>query len=282
MEHNMAEKNLETVKKSPIPFFGAGAIAAVLIYAFLQLFHRPGVEPQQANESYRQGIEAKTVAEREVAFNKALDSYKQLDKDYHPTFGNGKLDNDIANAYFQLGEYSWAVLYDYRAFALMPRNENVEANLNVALSKLGIQPEETAGPIRNLFFFHYRLSLPERLQLFFVLSLLLLIGLSYGIWFPSRKGKYFTFIIGIFWATMLVSLCYTRFFAPIEGVVVNSTILYRDAGKQYAQAKEEPLLAGMKVQVLDVLQRGLWFKIITPDGTLGYVPQTSLQLIEEE
>lgn len=271
----------KTSKTSPIVFFGIGAIVALFIYAFVQFFQRPPVDPAQANESYRKGVEAKTVAEREEAFNNALNLYLQLDKAYHPVYGNGRLDFDIGNTYFQLGEYSWAVLYYYRALQLMPRSDRLKENLEVALSKLGLPHKNAEETFHNLLFFHYKLSLPERLQVFLGLSLLLIIFGSWMIWHPSRKLKYGIVILCFCWAVMLLALFYARYLSPLEGVVINPTMVYRDAGKQYAQARSEPLLAGMKIEVIDVLQSGRWYKIITPDGTLGYVPQTALQLIEE-
>lgn len=234
---------------------------------------------QEANKSYLAGEKAQTIAARKDAFNKALALYGQLEEKHNPVFGNGKLFFNIANSYYQVERYPWAILYYYRALQLMPRDDKVRRNLNIALQKIDLPPVSEPPVSHYLLFFHYFLSLPERLQLFFTLSVFLLALISA---FIIRKEKFIVHllvIIGIFWLVMLLDLGYTRYLAPVEGVVVRSTMLYRDAGEQYAKVPEPPVVSGNKVQVLEVVQNGEWLKILAPSGTVGFVPNTALRLI---
>ncbi len=160
----------------------------------------------------------------------------------------------------------------------MPRSEKVAGNLESAQDKLQLSPDVPAGAIAKLFGYYY-LSLPERLQLFFVFSLSALFLFSGCIWSQSAWFKRGAIVALICMAIMLISLGYTRYLAPIEGIMVQSAELRRDAGLYYAAAAKEPLPAGSKVEVVGVSPDGSWLKLSTPGGDLGYVPQESIRLI---
>ncbi|MCC5709535.1 hypothetical protein LH488_27915, partial [Klebsiella pneumoniae] len=83
-------------------FFLLGLLAALFFYLILP--HYPS-QSDEAYQSYVEGEKAQTIADRKTQFNHALTLYKDLDNKYHPDFGNGKLFYNIANTYFQLGEY---------------------------------------------------------------------------------------------------------------------------------------------------------------------------------
>jgi len=234
---------------------------------------------KNAYTHYKAGEKGQTVLERKENFNLALQEYIKLENEYHPAFGNGKLYYNIANTYFQLGDYPWSILYYNRALALMPRNEDIPHNLEIALSKLNLSEPESNKTFRNLFFFHYMLSLPERLEIFFFSGVALLLLISAFIWNKKAWLKYCIALIGTFWFIILLSLVYTRYFEPVKGVMVQASDLYRDAGKQYAKVIPKPISAGMKVKVLDTKDRGRWLKVVTPDGQLGYVPLEAIRIL---
>ena len=78
---------------------------------------------------------------------------------------------------------------------------------------------------------------------------------------------------------MLLSLCYTRYLAPIQAVIIRGSTLSRDAGEQYAKVSNQPISSGSTVMVLDVVHDGQWLKILSPSGELGYVPYTVIRII---
>lgn len=264
---------------NPLVYLVGGFLIAFSIYLFVHMFEGGG-KLQEAADSYRAGENAKTIAERQEAFNNALKLYKELEAEYHPIYGNGKLYYDIANTFFQLGQYGQAAYYYYQAEELMPRSEDVQQNLKQALMKLGNYYAPQESVFKKIFFFHNYLSLPERLQLFFVMALATLALSSAYIWSRRRILKGFIALAGFICLIFFISVCYSRYFEPVEGVVVQAVSLYRDAGTQYAKVKKEPVLAGTKVEVLAVLKEGKWLKILTPDGTLGYLPANSTRVIE--
>jgi tetratricopeptide (TPR) repeat protein len=255
-------------------------LVGVCLVILLSLFFQSGNEKlKEANEKYIEGEKAQTIASRQQAFNHALTIYTELESQYHPKFGNGKLYYDIANTYFQLGEYPWAVLYYYRAMALMPREERVQRNLLLAKDKLGVTETFTPSVFRKIFFFHEYLSLPERLQLFFVLSLIAFVFCSCYMWFKTNWLKYVVAISTILAIVFLLSIGYTRYFSPLEGVLIHSADLYRDAGFQYAKVTDQPIFSGTKLRVLSVSPDGKWLKVLTPGAQVGFVSNDAIRLI---
>ena len=215
-----------------------------------------------------------------MAFNSALTSFLQLERSLHPEEGNGRLYYNIANAYYQLEDYPMAVYYYNRALKLNPTNSNARYNLSLTLEKLNLKPSSWENSIfQEIFFFHYDFSLSERLSLFFFFALAAFLFISLLIWRGWRWLQFVVLALGMAALLLFCSLIYTRYFAPIEGILVHAAILYRDAGEQYAKAVDKPLAPGQKVEILDQRRNGQWVKILTPDGSLGYVKQDSIRVI---
>lgn len=259
------------------------AIVILVVIAFTKvtstLFTQdPASVLQEAYKSYQVGEKAASPAEREAAFNHALELYAQLEETYHPTRGNGKLYYNIANTFYQLEAYPWTILNAYRAQALRPRDQKVQVNLNSALKKLNLPQDETTA-FQSVFFFHFKLSLPERIQLFSAVTLLALVAFSLYLWTTHGYWRAIGTVLSIVAGVMLFSLAYTNYLAPIEGVLVRSTLVYRDAGTQYAPVTEDPSPSGLKVKVLDAADNGKWLKVQTPAGTVGFIPSENMRLI---
>lgn len=260
----------------PLILFALALITVFMLFVIRQDDPRL----RDADNSYRLGEVAKTVAARKQAFNEALRIYQELEQEYHPTFGNGRLYYNIGNTYFQLEEYPWAILNYLRAQTLMPRDEKATSNLAIAQRKLSLEKADSDSKnVSRLPFFRSYLSLPERLQVFFLLSLLALGFTSAVIWFPKpwlKRGMWVSlFLAGIF----LVSLAYTQYFSPLRAVLVQSSDLYRDGGRQYAKVGDTPLPAGVQVEVIDSLPNGKWLKIVSPKGDPGFVPREAIRLL---
>lgn len=233
---------------------------------------------KEAQANYAAGEKAPTITQRKEAFNQALTLYTKIEGNTSSN-NNGKVYFDIANTYFQLEEYPMAILYYYRALALRPGDEKVRQNLTITLNKLGLAGPSKPSIFDQLFFFHTQYSLPERLQLFFIFGLALLGCASAYIWQPQRWLKHAMLVLGTLCTLFLLSACYTRYFSSIEGVMIHTTSLYRDAGEQYSKVSEKPVLPGAKVKVLEVLQNGAWLKILTPTDEVGYIPANVIRVI---
>lgn len=255
--------------------------SGLVIAGILSLFGRHGdVRVGEADSQYVAGETAATIAERKEAFNRALELYSNLETDYDPKLGTGRLYYNIANTYFQLEEYPLAILYYQRAKLLLPRDHVVDANLAAAQTKLNIAAKADKNAFSRLLFFHFYLSKPERLQLFFIFSAAVLICFVAYLWVPKRVLRILTILFLSVAILFSLSLAYSYYFSDVEAVMIHSSILRRDAGVQYAKVTTQPIPAGTKVDVLELYPDRNWFKIATPSREVGYVPQDSLRIID--
>lgn len=233
----------------------------------------------EAYKSYQTGENAQTIIERQKNFNRSLKIYSQLNEMFHPDFGDGKLFYDLANSYFQVEEYPSAIYYYHKALKLNPRSDKVKQNLSVAQQKAGLPTSTFVSLYDQVFFFHSKFSLPERLRTFFIFGLILIALIAWSIWKPTKRLKTPMILASICTGAMLVSVLYSGYFAPMEAVIIKSTPLYKDAGTHYATVSELPILGGNVVQVLAIQQDGKWLKVFAPSGDLGYVPSNTVKII---
>jgi len=252
------------------------------LLAFL-LFCSPCVAQEedlltQANRLYASAGEPSSLLERQRNFNQALSLYLEIEQNQPPMTQSGALYQAIADCYFQLGQYALAVLYDYRALRLDPLNSTVHERLNGALHKLGLPPKTTDDGIERILSLNFRLTLPQRYEFFFILGCLTVAMGSLAIWFPSRWMKKGLFLSAILTTLALLNLVITLYFSPIEGVLIESTGLYRGPDLNQPQLLSIPLMKGNKVKILDS-PKNEWIKIASPEGDIGYIPINAIRMI---
>lgn len=263
-------------QKEFLTLVGVGLILVAIVLFYLN--HRTNSTLDSVETLYEKGERALTVGERREFFNQALAEYIQLENTYHPMMGTGKLYYNIANNYFQLGQYPLAIYYYKEARSLRPRDERVTLNLAMAEKNLGVAVKETEQPFRKLLFFYYDLSVPEQLQLLSFFLIVCFLALSAQIWTPKKYWKKIAFFSGLAAAILLGSLMYTYYFAPIQAIMLQGSDLYKGAGKHYARVTENPIPSGVEVEVLESLEEGQWLKVVAPDGAFGYVPSDVVKL----
>ena len=231
----------------------------------------------EAQQWYQTGEEADIVAERRAAFNRALDLFTTLEAEEGGD--SGALNFNIANSYFQLQEYPRALLFYERARRTLPRESKVRQNLAIAREQLGIV-EKRRSPFTIERFSGARwFSLSERLTLLALLASAATIVGSLAVW-RYRPWIYRSAMVSaVAAAVVLLSVTIERYVSPVRAVVIEATLLYRDSGRQYARVQQEPVLSGTTVQVIEVEKQGRWLRVITPQGTMGYIPHESSRLI---
>lgn len=262
--------------KKPPPLFIILALLMLLLAPFIWHF-MPLNETaiKEADDSYKKGEVASSIDERKKNFNQALDKYISLEDKYHPVYGNGKLFFNIGNTYFQLGEYPRAILYYERALSLRPRDEHIQQNLKLAEEKAGVQISQNHGISKFKIF-----SLPEILVVFFGLGFVSFIFYSIYIWSKSLWAKKLAIVSLCAALFPLIGIFYYRYLAPVEAVLVHSSFLKRDAGEQYARVNDQPIPAGTTVEVIEMKDQGKWYKVITPANDVGFVPVSSIVLVD--
>lgn len=232
----------------------------------------------QANRLYTDAGERSSFLERQRNFNQALSLYLELERSQPLMTQSGALYQAIADCYFQLDHYALAILYGYRALQLDPLNPTINEGINRALQKLGLSPKISEDSLERVLSFNHRLPLVKRYELFFILgSLTLAIG-SLAIWIPHRLLKKTLFFSSILTSLMLLNLVMTLYFSPIEGVLIESSGLYRGPDINQPQLLSFPILEGTKIKILDVSNHE-WVKIASPEGDIGYIPINTLRMI---
>lgn len=234
---------------------------------------------QSAESSYKEGELGQNVAQRKDNFNRSLTAYQELEKQYFPEHGTGKLYFNLGNAYYQLEQYPWAALYYYKAQKLMPREEKPKLNLNLTLNKL--QQPKSANPTiwEKLFLIGPYISIPEALQIFAFAIILLFILMTIWIWNPKKYLKMAMVLTGLFLIYLSAALGYQKYIAPLNAVIVKATPVYRDAGTQYSQVLNDPLSAGSKVEIIQLMSDSNWVKVLLPQGAIGFIPLENLRII---
>lgn len=233
-----------------------------------------------AQRYYEAAGNAPNVIQRITNLNQALRTYVSLEDQYNPVFGNGKLYDNIGLVYFDLQQYSWAALYFYQAIALRPRDQRIQENLQRTLKELHINEVPRSSIFKKVFFFHDYLSLSERLQILFGSTILILSLASLYIWKHYRFLKGMIAALLLLWIVFFCSVIFTKYFEPLEAVLIIDSMLYRDAEVNSALVVSKPIFGGHKVEVLDVLDHGAWLKVRTDTGLLGFVPSDSVRLIK--
>lgn len=263
---------------TPLVVFGFILLIIFIVYAFSFFSKRASLPLIEAQNTFIQATHALNNFDKERDLNDALRRYLSIEERYQPLHGNGKLYQQIGQLYFDLNKYSWAAFYFYQAKALMPRSQEVENQLLKTFQFLNLPSENQKTVFRKVFFFHYFLSIPERLQILCALMLLILVLTSLYIWksYSSLKGLIAgTFLIGLLF---FGSLMYSRYVEPLEGVMIRPSLIYREANFLAPLVSDKPLMEGNKIEVLDVQDQGLWLKIRSDLG-LGFVPQPSIRII---
>lgn len=229
----------------------------------------------EANASYRRGEEARTLLERETAFNLALRLYLELaDLSVNPS---SQLNQAIANSYDQLGEYAWSILYNERALQLEPRNGQIFSSIKRAKEKLGLPSSDEPFSFWDKLLLNSILSLGERFETFFWLFLLTVCFLSLTIW--RNCCQIASTILSTLSFVLLFNIMVDFYFSPIQGVLINSTGYYREPDIKQPQLTALPLRAGTKIRILSAYSQGSWLKVVDSNELVGYIPTASIRII---
>ena len=229
------------------------------------------------DEAYTTYVEAEKADDnqtRKKLFNEALSSYLKLETDN----ASGPLLYAIANTYFQLGEYGYAVLYYTKAQKLLPRDTKIQHNVAIARQKAGLAPQNSLAT--TIFFFHYDFSYNEKLIACLTLLLVSFALLSLYIWFRNivwfKKGAFCILFISF---VIFLSLSWQMYLAPLDAVIVRPTALRVDAGMQYAPLGDTPILPGMEVEVMAIERDGDWLQVRLKSGQKGYIAKEYVRIV---
>ncbi len=221
-----------------------------------------------AYAAYSEGESAPSHLVAEGCFNRALELYHSL----APRYSSAPLYQNIANCYFQLGEYTYAILYYRRALLLAPRDRTLKELVAITREKLKVEAPPRGTTLLELLTLSRLIS--ERESLFVVAAcatLLAIVG-SLALWKGSRRLYHGAIVIAGFSLYMLVTLLLNQSFADREAVLIRAAMLRCDAGFTYAPSIDKPLPGGSDVIIKSCSRDGQWLHIETLSGELGFIP----------
>jgi tetratricopeptide (TPR) repeat protein len=213
---------------------------------------------------------------KEAKYESAIDNYTKI---LNLGLASGNLYYNLGNSYFKKGELGKAVLNYERALAFMPNDSDLKSNYEYVLSLLNLSQQ---------FFGNWLERAAGKLFLEVTVNFLtVLLAVIYLLIF-------FILISSLFFVTvrknLKIILPILFFIFMISAVSLNSKITYLSKGavvlNKEVEVKFEPaqaattyfkLTEGSKVEVLDRSEE--WLKVKRPDGKMGWVDKTKLEII---
>lgn len=190
---------------------------------------------------------------------------------------------NMGNASYKLGDLPSALLYYEKAHELSPNDEEINANIRLANSKIRDQIEEVPEFFMSRWWTSVYLSYSA--DTFAVASLVLsFLGSCFLIiyFFAERIGikKSAFFISLICFATGITSIFIlsrqVSYFEQQHGIVFNSPVYVKSAPAENSRSLFL-IHEGLKVSILEVGQH--WVKVRLPNGDEGWIKASDLKEI---
>jgi tetratricopeptide (TPR) repeat protein len=247
-----------------------GIFLALFFTAFAALASAEQLTLAKANKAYSEG-----------SFSEAAGLYQKVAEAGYASPG---LYYNLGNACFKMNDYARAILWYERAKRLDPGNEDIDYNLNVANTKISDKIE----PLPALFYKRWFTTL---VQLFPVdawarMCVWLFIAGLAGLVLYIASGILFLRKVGFWCAIGLFFLSLTAFLfawsgnrsaeSTSEAIVFTPTITAKSSPDD-GSTDLFVLHEGTKVRLLDNI--GSWYEIRIANGSVGWLPKTSLEKI---
>ncbi len=246
-------------------------LCTVLFFAAIPLIADEA--PQAFEEGNRLYLQAK-YAEAIAQYEKVVEGGNE----------SGEIYFNLGNAYYKSGKIQKAILNYERAKQLLPGDEDIQFNLQLA----NLQVTDKIDAVPKLFVYRWFDSLIAMFSLatmgwiVYTLFLLTLAAFAYFLFAPTYLQKRVSMFIGfVFSAALILSMI---------GFGVQS---YKESNTEFAivmsdaaNIKSAPdnkgndlfvLHKGLKLQVLDSVNH--WRKIRLADGKVGWIPEDDCEMI---
>lgn len=232
-----------------------------------------------ADKTYGKALEVIDALEQKNLLNQALQQYLDLEEKLDYEQVPPQLFANIGNLFTQLQNYPFAILYYKRAIHAGMGSSQLLQNIAAAEEKLFI-PKETPDLLAKISLYLPVFSIGQWWLIIIGLAICWgALAVYYHLIIQSRVPILLTWLFAI---PLLLGTChlfYLRYLTPVEGVVVQSSFLYRGPGTNYAFVDEQPLPSGFTARVVEITPEGEWIKIWQKDGTTGYLPAKTIRLI---
>lgn len=223
-----------------------------------------------ANNAYDQGL-----------YDSALNTYNQV---INNGIESGEMYYNMGNAYYKNNDVASAILYYEKAKKLLPNDEDILYNLNIANSMIVDKIEK----VPELFYyrwwnFFYNALGADAWTIFALVSFSFLI-VTIGLFIISRKRQYrkLSFYIGMLFLVITIAtfaLASQKYYYNIEhkeAIVFTSSITVKSSPTLNA-VDLFVIHEGTKVKIIDKIDN--WAEIKIQNGSVGWLPEESLKEI---
>jgi len=219
----------------------------------------------QANQAYLEG-----------QYESAAKGYESLVDKGHM---NGHVFYNLGNCYIRLNQIGLAILNYKKAQLLLPRDEDLRANLKYARSLTQDRLETTDTSLwRTLAFWYFSMNFQQLLFAGCLLFILFWISALIKLYRDSEAIKWLLALSLLLSVVMTIStgLKMNESLSSTKGVILSQEAPIR-AGFSRNDTTLFILHEGAEFSVLD--QKKDWWKIALPDGKKGWLPSESGGLI---
>lgn len=192
---------------------------------------------------------------------------------------SAELEYNLANTYYQLDQFGYAIKYYLRACKIDPRNKEIRLNYHLAYDK--IQNDYPVQDSLWKIFWHKPLDLFnqwELLDMIFVLYLILWIL----IYFISIRKKYnwISLAVGISLIFFYLAVSYAKDVYLLDknptGIMLEDHLAYNIP--RVENIEKFKLYEGNQFKIMD--QQYDWYQIQLENGLIGWVEQDSVVLLD--
>ncbi|HTX19847.1 MAG TPA: tetratricopeptide repeat protein [Bacteroidota bacterium] len=248
--------------------------AGILI---LLLFLSAGVRADEASQNFEEGNQL-------YLQGKYADAIAKYEKIVSAGYESGELYYNLGNAYYKSGRIQNAILEYERAKALLPRDDDVLFNLQLA----NLQVVDKIDVVPKLFIYRWidtmttLFSLTTMGWIVYAFFILTLGAFTYFLFAPSYAQKRISLFSGLVFSALLILTMAGYAAQSYSESNTDYAIVMADAAniKSAPDSRGNDLFVlhkGLKVQVLDSVNH--WRKIRLADGKIGWIPEEDCETI---
>ncbi len=220
---------------------------------------------------------AANTAYGDADYDAAVAGYKSL---LEQGWDRPELHYNLGNAYLRRGELGGAISSYRRAESGLPRDQDVQANLDFARKSSldALAPPEPTPLLRTLLFWHYALSRAELWRVVIVLNLALWLILSLRLFRRSSELLRWASVLLALGLVASASSLAVRTFSPRRVAVVLPQEVEVYSGMRVDGVVRFKLHSGSEVRVEESAEN--WFRVGLPDGQQGWIEAEFVEVVE--